>query len=332
MYSRWFNILVLMLWLSTMGWLVHEKVLPPLRVGEPPDYRTIVAARDNAPVGWRLSVDGQSVGWALSTTERQPNGLTEIRNLVHFDRVPLQQLTPGWIKALVRLGDDPAFEQPMEAESVLWIDPLGRLSRFDSKVRLNGDPQEFIRLKGVIEGKQAEVSLNSGSFVYTTEVSVPRDALMSDVFSPQTKLPHLRQGQSWSAPAFSPLRPPNSPMEILHATVEGLEPVSYDNRLEQVWLVVYRADSGAELGTEDNARGRMWVRRDGTVIRQEMALFESKLGFTRLSPRHAIRLHRKSTQRREAQKPRSFGLRPSFAPAPGNESRHSPPFPTGEPR
>ena len=36
MYSRWSNVAVVILWLSAMGWLMAEKVLPPLLIGEPP--------------------------------------------------------------------------------------------------------------------------------------------------------------------------------------------------------------------------------------------------------------------------------------------------------
>lgn len=43
MGSRVFNTLVIGLWLLTTGWLLVTKFLPPLMVGEPPNYRTIIS-------------------------------------------------------------------------------------------------------------------------------------------------------------------------------------------------------------------------------------------------------------------------------------------------
>src|SRR5690348_13075216 len=43
MYSRWFSVAVVLFWVATMGWLIHHKILPPLVVGDPPTYRSIIA-------------------------------------------------------------------------------------------------------------------------------------------------------------------------------------------------------------------------------------------------------------------------------------------------
>ena len=37
-----FNVVVVLFWCTTMGWLVVAKILPPLRVGEPPNYASIL--------------------------------------------------------------------------------------------------------------------------------------------------------------------------------------------------------------------------------------------------------------------------------------------------
>ena len=64
MYSRWFNAAVVVLWLATMSWLVTEKVLPPLLVGEPPSYHQVIEAQ-NASRRWAgrcRGSDGRSAG------------------------------------------------------------------------------------------------------------------------------------------------------------------------------------------------------------------------------------------------------------------------------
>jgi len=59
MSSRWFNTAVVVLWLATMSWLVKEKVLPPLLIGEPPSYSEIIEAQ-NREFARRL---GRVLGW-----------------------------------------------------------------------------------------------------------------------------------------------------------------------------------------------------------------------------------------------------------------------------
>ena len=291
MYSRWFNVAIVMLWLSTMTWLVWQKVLPTLLVGEPPSYRTILAAqRREAPVGWGLRFDGRRLGWALSTTDKLPNDLTVVRSRVHFAELPLRDMAPDWLRALIRMIEKPSGSIQMDVESTLIIDPLGRLSRFESSVQL--DPLDGrIRLIGTVEEEgELELEVRSGEFSYKTTAQLPPNALVGDSLSPQTQLPGLRVGQTWTVPAYSPLRPPNNPMEILVATVEGFDMVSYDGRAESTYLVVYRTDPGIRLGGSRAVRGRLWVRRDGTVLKQEVLFFDSAMTFVRLSEDEALEL------------------------------------------
>jgi hypothetical protein len=294
MYSRWVNMAVVLLWLAAMGWLVKTKVLPPLLVGDPPSYQTIIDTQQpEPPVGWRLAMNGRPVGWALTMTTRQPDELIEIGSHVHFDELPLEQLTPGWLRSLLRLVDEPLLRQAMDAKSVLLLDPLGRLTRFESTMGMDA-VRELIRLEGEIVGNQAKISVRSGEFLYRSEAYLPAGALMADAFQPQARLPGLRQGQTWTVPVFSPLRPPHSPLEILHAMVEGDELLSWGGKLERVRVVVYKTDPGATLGGRDDVRGKLWVRRDGTVLRQEAAILGMRLTFSRVTEHEAFALKQRA--------------------------------------
>ena len=290
MYSRWYSTAVVILWLSAMSWLVIQKVLPSLLVGQPPSYRTILAAQKRQPpVAWTMALNGRNIGWALCTTSRLPNGLTEIHSRVHFEELPLQELTPGWLRTLLRVAELPTGQLEMDVRSTLTIDPLGRLVRFDSTVQLD-QFDDVIKLRGTVEGTALELVVRTGDFSYTTEAYLPANALVGDALSPQTQLPGLRKGQTWTVPTYSPLRPPNNPLEVLQATVEGLEPIIWDGHTEETWLVVYRADPGFRLGGKQKAKGRLWVRRDGTVLEQQMKLLNSTMTFVRLSDHRAARL------------------------------------------
>jgi hypothetical protein len=192
MHARWYSITVVLLWMVTMGWLVVEKVAPALLQGDPPTRAKIIAKDLNSPpVGWKMSLKAQRLGWALSETKPQATGLNEIRGRVHFT-MPLQDLMPGWAQPFFsRLLEKPPAHLRIEARSVLTIDPLGRLVRFDSTVQL--DPlNQTIGLRGTVEeGRKLQLIVRTGNktIQYPKEIQLPSDALLTDVLSPQTRLP-----------------------------------------------------------------------------------------------------------------------------------------------
>ncbi|MEN6557114.1 MAG: hypothetical protein ABFC54_02925 [Thermoguttaceae bacterium] len=285
MYGRWFNPLVVMLWLSTMGWLLYAKVMPSLLVGEPPNYRRIInAQKHNPPVGWCIALNGRSIGWAISEIQSLPNGLAAVRGWVHFDNLPLQQTMPGWLRTLTQLLGRPIDNLQMDARNDLLIDPLGRLVRFESSIHV--DPfNEAIYARGAVDGRQLELVVRAGGVPLTTQVFLPSNAILSDALSPQCELPGLRAGQHWTVPVYSPLWPAGSPLEIVHAVVTGLDTIFWNGDVVSCWLVEYRNDPGDRTAgnSKNGPRGRLWVRFDGAVLRQQMLLFDSTIVFDRMS-------------------------------------------------
>ena len=292
MHSRWFSTAVIMFWLATMSWLVKAKVLPPLLVGEPPSYRQIIEAQKSAPpVGWRMSFNNWPLGWALSDTKTQPNGQTNIYGRVHFDVTSLQEVMPGLLRTLSRWIEPPVGRLQMDARSQLMIDGLGHLMRFDSAVRVS-PLNEVIWVCGAVEGRQLQLVVRAGGMSLANEAYLPPNALLCDALSPQTQLPGLRAGQSWTVPVYSPLWPAKSPLDIVYATVERLEPISWNGEMEECWLVVYRSDPGSRTGGSDRTRGKLWVRRDGAVLKQQVVLFDAVITFDRLPDEEAVGLAR----------------------------------------
>ncbi len=291
MYSRWYNVAVVFLWLSTMSWLVTQKVLPSLLIGEPPNYQRILAAKRLTPVvAWSLAWNDRRLGWAVSSTSPGLNGLTEVNGCVHFDHLPLRDMVPGWLHEFLQPLDPMSNRLRMDARSSLVFDPLGRLSRFESAVGFQ-PKEDVITLKGKIEGPKLEITIHCGGGApYELELPAPRNAMLSDALSPQSHLPGLREGQRWTVETYGTLRPPTSPIEIVHATVEAKVPVVWNGGTIHAWLVVYRSDPGSALGSAGNPRGRLWVAPDGTVVRQEIMILNSTLTFTRLPDDEAARL------------------------------------------
>ena len=66
--------------------------------------------------------------------------------------------------------------------------------------------------------------------------------------------------------------------------------MQWNGRLEPTWVVVYRTDAGEVPGSDKNIRNRLWVHRDGTVVRQEVLLGDHNLLFTRLTEQDAVKL------------------------------------------
>jgi len=310
MYSRWFSVAVVMFWIATMGWLIHHKILPPLVVGDPPTYRSIIADRQaiEQPAGWMIYLDGQPLGWATSRPRLLDNGVTEFRSFVHLTRLPIEEITPAWMKSLLQMIDrDHGLEElamNVDVEGSLEIDPLGRLIGFDSKALFGHDASRRdplgkmlageidsrfrINIQGTVEGRQLKLKVRSGDFVYNTSTYLSPDALMSDALTPQARLPDLKVGQTWTVPVYSPLRPPTSPVEVLHAKVERREPIVWKDSVVPAYLIVFHTDPGSELTNNREARAKAWVDLDGNVLKQELLLLDARLTFERLPEDHQL--------------------------------------------
>ncbi|NLX98148.1 MAG: hypothetical protein GXY83_18470 [Rhodopirellula sp.] len=280
MSSRWFSIAVVALWLTTMGWLVSTKVVPAILVGEPPSYPAIIEARrEDPPVAWAMAWNDRPIGWALNTTLPLPHRLTELRSRVHFDDIPMEDIAKlPWFTAPAR-GHRVALAVDVLGELV--FDPFGRLSRFESSLGMDG-VESLIKVRGTIDNGKLSLTVRAGDFNYEKEMPVPPKSMLSDGLSPQTHLPGLREGQKWTVELYSPFHPPERPLEVLQVAVEGSEPMVWAAETVDAWLVVYRTDPGAGGRNAGAVRGRVWVRPDGVVLRQQAMLFNSTLTFTRL--------------------------------------------------
>jgi hypothetical protein len=287
MQSRWFTATVIVLWLVTMTWLVKEKVLPPLLRGEPPNYADIARAQLNkSEVGWDILFNNRAVGWALTDAKaQQATGLTEIRGRVHFERLPLDELLSGWLQPLTGIPDKHTEHLQIDVRSVLTLDPLGRLIRVDSVTRF--EPSGWaVWVRGTVEAGQLQLQFHTENITVPFEMTLPPDALLSNLLQPQFQLPHLRLGQTWTVPVCTPFWPKKYPVDVVHATVENEEPLQWNGATENTWLVVYRDDPASGMGEKQGQRARIWVRKDpqGTVVKQEMTLPNSALlTFVRLS-------------------------------------------------
>jgi hypothetical protein len=264
-----------------MSWLISQKVLPALIIGDPPNYRTIVDAKKNNPmVGWTLTLNDRDIGWVFSEIQQLDNGMTEIVSYVHLEHVPAAELASTLLKFFSDLLKVQVSDISIDMQSNLQIDPLGKITRFESAIH-TGFVSEAIRIQGMVNGSQMNVTIDFKEFTTSKSIFLPQNALMSDALSPQSQLPNLREGQSWTVPSFSPLRA--EPMEIQLAKVEGREIITWNDELLDAWLVVYRSDPGQGLKKSQPPLDKLWVTDDGRVLRQQAQVFDSKMTFTRMT-------------------------------------------------
>jgi len=290
MASRWSSIAVVLFWMTTMGWLVEQKILPSWFVGDPPTYRTILQDAVNTPVGWTISLNDRPLGWAISQSSPTDQGGYELRNRVWLDQLPLSALAPTWVTSIMKVFERKAPEMKLDVNltSAIGIDPLGRPVDFRSVAEVGYadrsqaivDPTVRISIRGVVEGNQLKLFVRTGSSVSESRAYLPANALLGDSLSPQARLPKLRVGQRWNSPIYSPFR---QQMEMLQAVVERREAIQWHGENRSTLLVVMRNDAGSGLTNGQTVRARQWVATDGTVLKQELMLSTSRLTFERVA-------------------------------------------------
>lgn len=279
MSNRWFNLAVVVLWLVSMGWLIAEKVAPPLLIGERPPVLPQDAPKARVPVAWQLFVNEQPLGWASTDTVERPDKVVEMRNRVHLTRFPLKEIAP-WLAQL--LDPDGRDEQmPFDTESRVEM-VEGKLLGFRTSISL-GDLHDAILVHGTVEEQRLKLTVRAGDFVYPTSTDLYSEAMMGDALAPRARLSNLRVGQMWTEPIYNPLHPPYNPLQILQARVDRREPIFWNGQTVNAAVVMYRNDPGAE-GSVTPSRARAWVAEDGTVLKQEVQVLGVKLLFVRLPP------------------------------------------------
>lgn len=282
-----------------MSWLVVAKVLPPLRGGNPPDYQAILKSENDEPavVCWDIRFRGALVGWAGTRAERQPNGIGRIQNVVRFHDLPLEEILAellGSLGALLKpvMASSIGAEIDLGMSSEMNFDRRGRLLNVDTSVDI-GDLDDLINLHGVVQKDQLELVVRSqslaaeddelaaaGAVLYQQSIRLPNDALFADAFSPHPRMPDLYLHQTWTFEAYRPF-PPNSPLEVVEAIVEKEDVITWNGKAVQTFVVAYRSEAGSGITATRDPIGKLWVMRDGTVIKQQLKLSNLRFTFDR---------------------------------------------------
>ncbi len=281
-----FTPVVLGFWLVTTGWLVAAKILPALQPGSPPGHQAFYTSVGKlVPVAWTVECNGSPIGWALTrATYAHRRGLL-VDTRLHVDRLPWNEVLPTWAAVLMHQAAHEQAVPAFDARGRLSIDERGELRSFSSIVNLPGAHDPLV-LTGSVDKGRVSMFVAAGDLRHETTRPLPAAAMVGDELSPLATLPGLYEGRRWSVPVYSPLRPGQSPLEILYAEVGGEEPISWNNETVRARIVTYREDPSSTRPP----RCRLWVDDTGRVLRQESILLGARLAFVRQPDDAAARL------------------------------------------
>lgn len=276
MPSRPICVTILLVWVYAAGALLRRDVLPDYWTTPAPDLRSMASAGDDSgPTGWDLSVaDGngqqsfRSVGSASTYSRRTPDGGTELVGEVSFDSGDMLKGT------LLALKSDGAH---IQINNVCDIDPQGNLRGFRAEVKVldANEPEPLLSLVGkvvdhsIVVKTQGPIPLLNGTRTFPYE---PRGMIQNGV-GPIDRLPGLQIGQRWETRVVNPI---NGRVDTVKTEVTGKHMIQWDNKVETTLEVVQRM---APISA------RTWVKRDGTVLRQEIPLPFVKLILERKPPK-----------------------------------------------
>jgi hypothetical protein len=282
MGNRIFVSVVVLLWMGTMSWLMVARILPPFFNGEPPGHGVLL--RDE-PVCWDIEHDGELVGQAVSKAVPGALGTTEIHSRVILEGLEIRKLAPQWMSTIVRgLG-----AISLDTRSRIVVDSLNNLSAFDTRVRLNDLPL-VMKVSGRVDGPDLVLKITSGEVTHTARYPVPKKSLLASELIPEPKLLQVYVGRKWQQEIYSPFRPPSDSLEVLQAEV--VEESWFDKNGDRVRArkIEFRAMSPAGVAADNTLRAVVWVGDDGTVLRQDLYLMDTKLRFERRDEPHMLKL------------------------------------------
>ncbi len=290
--------IIFLFWAASMIWLAKTKMVPLWYAASQPDQRVFRPEMQHREekTCWRIRWNDRTIGRATTDVKRQPLGHGTVDSLIVFDHLPAGQMARQLFQGggrLMRMVPAPKrdLEVSFTASSHMEFDPFGALQRFHSSIRVAA-LGELVRLHGTATDGELHLVVQPGSadagdsiggpdaILFERSFPLPADALIMDGLTPQSRLSGLRVGQTWTFRVYRAF-PPHDPFRLMQATVEGEEMMAWEQDIEPVMRVVFTGAEGSGVTSASPAASRLWVRDDGTVLRQQMQLGDVDLEFIR---------------------------------------------------
>lgn len=314
MEHRISRILVLLFWLVSMGWLATTKIAPQFAAIDRPDQRAFrpESSEDIESQAWNIHWNHRPIGWASATTRRFTDGQGFVESEVRLKNLTARQMLEEMfgtaaimLRALDFGGVDKNLRLGCRMKTEMNFDAYGRLRRFTSGLDLDSFG-ELIRTRGAMGDGKLLVDVFKGAALddlpvgslgpsdgengakygalLSREFEVPDAALIVDSLLPQSRLTGLSIGQHWTFMSYRAY-PPQNPLREVEARVERQEMLGWGDDVESVFVVSFRDISGSGLTTASEPNSWLWVRKDGTVLKQQMRIGNVTVDFLRTSPK-----------------------------------------------
>ncbi len=279
MANRVFVFAVVILWLSSMTWLVSERILPSFFEGEPP---LVEAYETGQAVAWKVEWQGRTVGRAASVRLSGVGGTIDLHNQVVLEDIPLMDLAPTWMRSI---GGD-LGNITFKARTRIEFDSLGNFSSFNSRININELPS-VLNMSGRVEGSFLNLRVHSADLTYSTPIYLPDSKSLNEVLFPDAKLSKMYVGRRWQEEIYSPFHSPSDPTELVQAEVMVSEMIHYAGKMHRTFRVEYRSMTSSGIAQNERLQAVSWVEPTGDVLRRDVYLGDSKLRFIRLKKSEA---------------------------------------------
>jgi hypothetical protein len=281
-------------WVLSMTWLVTTKIFPDLGPDTVPDAAYIDDDSDSMAMSsrWDIYANRRRIGRAETLAERQLDGSTHVQSVLHVDSVPLERLFHQVLGPWRRLVSSPESipknsNISFETQTEMTINSDGQLEHFTLHVSMDG-AAELITVEGTREATQLVVRVASRSQhdaepvkLLSTSFALPENGLTTDDFSPSPRLANLSLGQTWRFESYQAF-PPGRALRLTQANVQREELIIWNGDVETVYVVSYRDISNKGPTASSHPYSHLWVRDDGTVLKQKVIVSSLQLEFHRL--------------------------------------------------
>ena len=293
MLYRIYYAVVLMGWLVSVGWLITNKILPPLMGGTPPEYTA------EPTEAWKITFQDQPVGKVITMQEELPAGGHRTVSMMRFEKLPLNHIMREILGPLYSMLGSAMSEAEMPDQfsliSCMEFDDSNQLDQLFTKLNssyfqldVHGTSTSQQQLD--LHLKLYQIPEQSKSlFQLKRSLKLPAGTLVGDTLSPKGRMENLQVGQRWTIPVYRGF-PPTKEVEIIEARVLKHQEIGWQGNLIETKLVEYLPDAGTGLTSAREPIGRAWVDLQGRIIKQELKLGHLSFMMIRL-PDDEARLH-----------------------------------------
>jgi hypothetical protein len=297
--NRAVKVAIIVWWLGSLAWLVNTKFvrwnlgnsIPVQR------FQPVEQGSRTSSIEWDIEYKTKSVGSSHIEIRPDITG-THVISKLELNQLPLHDMLQD-VSAIL-----PLFAQAngltkndmllsLQISTRMDLDSFGEFERLESTVSFSELGELFVarvvRLKPtelnlvVLPGKDLPPPWQSKGDLIRDVIEIPKNAMMSDLFSPVSNLESLHVGQTWIVQSFRPF-PGNRPMREMTAKVERVEIVPWAGDAEPAFVVSLR-DNDPVLVALAEPTVELWVLRAGMVIQQRLRLGNLQIDFVRREER-----------------------------------------------